>query len=486
MDIMKDTPSLRKQVVDLTVLSYWESQNIKNIIEYFPNLEHFSFTRKYQEELGYIESKTTKSNGRMRYINDVDSCRLLCALSKAGLCSHLDEVCVSYFNTEKVLPVLKDMPVLKRLSLERSYINIAQLEMLHKNLPSLEHIGVHLEYFDDPIPVPTDITPAVSITDLFVQMESVFEEDQTSWLLYVSKKYPNLKKYHIEFESSCFDDEDMETFDNVYSVAYIPFLKSLGPQLESIHLPGAEYNNYKIFQKMDEYGCQIKDVVLFSDKDNTWRSALTQSNQAKYIENLTVYHVGPCSFDWLKSMEVLKSLSINFRSDDFKGDNEININMLLKSCSKTVKSVKFNYGNYCFDGDFDDSFQLEEMHLDSGRATSNVDQFIANCLPNLHILSLNGSIQSKAKLILPNHHFSYVRLYPYDEAHHGHFALKTIKDSKSYLYRTKNKKAHVNISDHDKFVKSIPGDSAKGEPFIDLVFGSVKKLIINNHRALSD
>jgi hypothetical protein len=46
MDIMKQTPSFRKQVVDLDVLEYWDSQDIKNFIEYFPNLAHFSNTRR--------------------------------------------------------------------------------------------------------------------------------------------------------------------------------------------------------------------------------------------------------------------------------------------------------------------------------------------------------------------------------------------------------------------------------------------------------
>jgi hypothetical protein len=487
MNMMIQTPSFRTQVVDLAILVYWQSQNIKNVIEYFPNLEQFSFTRRASEEPEYTDSQMTRSASRMRYIRDVDSCALLRALVKAGLCSRLKEISVTYFDCDLVLPILNNMPALKHLSLERRYITIAQLETLHKDLPTLEFLGVGLKFEDEEDSnndIPKHITPAASISTLFIDMENVIEDDQTAWLLYASKKYPNLKHYSLSIETTCYDEVGEEAFRNMYSTSYTPFLKTLGPQLLSMHLPGAQFSNFEIFQKMDEYGCQIKTITLDSDQENTWCLPLSQSNQARYIQDLSIYDVRPCSFDWLKSIKALRRLRMNFTSDDFKGNQEIDINAAFKSCSKTVKSVTFNYANYGLNGEFDETFQIEELQLNSGRTPANIGRFIAECLPNLHILYLNGSMVSVSNLILPNHHFSYVRLLPHAGPVHGNFALTTMKNPGRYLFKTKNKSTHVHMSHYDKFIKPIPEDGFNGEPFIDLVFGSVRKLIINNCQVL--
>ncbi|KAI8875443.1 hypothetical protein K501DRAFT_280362 [Backusella circina FSU 941] len=481
MDLMKQTPSFRKQVVDLAVLTYWRVQDINNFIEYFPNLTNFSFTRRSEDQVHYVDSDAT-SKSRMRFIRDGDSCILLHAFVKAGLCSRLDEICLVSFEPE-VLPILKDMPYLTTLLLQYSYVDIAQLEMLHKNLPTLKYIAVDIERFD--YPIPTHIIPAVSITGLCVQMEYPSQNDQINWLLYVSKKYPNLTMYYPEIETRGYEPEEKEDFKSVFLRAYEPFLKSVGSQLTSINLPGAQFDNFEIFQKMDENGCQINTMILFSDEDNSWTSALPQSNQAKSLEYLTVHDTRPLLFDWLKSMKKLKSLCISTSSDEFEDSDKIDINMALESCSKTVKKIEINGGHYCVNSDVDDVFDIEEMRLDYGWAPTNIGQFIANCLPNLHTLSLNGSLHSDLNLILPNHHFSYVRLYFYEaDKSHGNYALTTLKDSEQYRFRTKDKETLIEMSFYDKFIGPIPEDSFNGDPFIELVFGSVRKLILDDYQAL--
>jgi hypothetical protein len=329
-------------------------------------------------------------------------------------------------------------------------------------------------------------TPSFRKQVVYVQMEYVVEDDQISWLLYASKKYPNLKEYYIEIETCGYEQEDMEALRNIYSVGYTPLLESLGPQLMSIYLPGAEFDNFEIFYKMDEHRCQIKSVVLFSNHDNTWCSALSHSNQARHIDNLAIYSVRPCTFDWVKHLEVLKSLTISFEADDFEGSDEIDISMLLNSCSKTVKSIEMNHCKYCFTGELDYSFQLEELRLDYGQAPANIDQFISNCLPNLRVLSLDGSMDSYANLILPTYHFSDVRLYLNKAGEYSNFLVKTIEDSKRLLFKAKNKQSQVFVSFRDEPIKPLDEDNFNGEPFTELVFGSVEKLIINNYEALLD
>jgi hypothetical protein len=197
--------------------------------------------------------------------------------------------------------------------------------------------------------VPTVITPAASITLVYAQMKYVVEDDQISWLLYASKKYPNLKSTISKLKLAVTSKRTWKR-----SEIYI--------QLFILH-------------RMDEHRCQIKNIALFSDHDNTCHSALSQSNQARHIENLSIYDV--------KRLEVLESLTIDFETDDLEGSDEIDINMLLNSRSKTVKSIKLSHCKYCFTVDFDYSFQLEELRLYYDRTPANIDHFISNCLPNL-------------------------------------------------------------------------------------------------------
>jgi hypothetical protein len=134
--------------------------------------------------------------------------------------------------------------------------------------------------------------------------------------------------------------------DQYYKVTIPTLSKSLGSQLESLHIIH-EPIDPAFFNTLDDAGCKIKNLVLGK---TTQIDTLIRSEQSRYIEIL-VLEIDSLSFEWLSHMKVLRSFSCRYtitrsrptRSSPFyleyKKRMTINATNLFYTYSETVESM---------------------------------------------------------------------------------------------------------------------------------------------------
>jgi hypothetical protein len=101
--------------------------------------------------------------------------------------------------------------------------------------------------------------------------------------------------------------------------------------------------------QMDASHCQIKKFSLNAKYDTKCLPILSESQQAKTIEDLILDEmIWPSSYNFLKSFSSLTTLCIYFAGinqeidqdeKDQAEQNTVNLNALFRSCPDTLKSV---------------------------------------------------------------------------------------------------------------------------------------------------
>jgi hypothetical protein len=171
-------------------------------LNFLPNLRVFKYKTgdlsNNDEEFFSQPFKHLMPNTRLREVKNGGTCEFTRQLTSSGTCTRLEllNIAVSghLINPGKDLyPYLKNMPILKKLTLKYADIGIQDCEVLHNNLPSLESFNlkdVNLKAG----PLPRNISPATSLNTLCYTFNDVQNNaDYPNWYLYMTKKYPNLK-----------------------------------------------------------------------------------------------------------------------------------------------------------------------------------------------------------------------------------------------------------------------------------------------------
>ncbi|KAI8876694.1 hypothetical protein K501DRAFT_307940 [Backusella circina FSU 941] len=347
------------------------------LIKYFPNLERVVYSKHsvtLQDYSTYIFESIKPVSG-IQCVYDSNGCDLICKLSTANLCSYLTELHLNMMvrlgcrNSVKdvysLLPFLRNMPKLKNLTLEDCSYSAKDLEDIHTNITTLESLTIRFSYLAPQSQKLVNIKPAETM--IFLAIE-VFPKDIIH--------YPDLL--------FLFEDDLIE---KVNKHGYLPLIKQLGPKLKKISLDKVQYNNYSIIHKMDATGCQIQKLVLSANYDTKCLSILSQSNQSKYIQDLSLTEMlWPSSYTFLETMITLVTLRLSYATSVIKSKNEVNLNMLFRACPKTLKSLQIFNTYVCFEnGKEEQTFAIERLDIAFCHIPKGFDEFTSKCLPNCKI-----------------------------------------------------------------------------------------------------
>jgi hypothetical protein len=129
-------------------------------------------------------------------------------------------------DTPTILSQLKDLPVLKTLALQSAGLRIDDLELLHKNIPSIQELILDLLYLNGRIP--SEVVPASSVTSL-ICCGSDSEDVHALCLIYqyMAKKYANVTE--VVFDDVGLDNYEPSEIKHFYLNGYLDFLKLIGP-----------------------------------------------------------------------------------------------------------------------------------------------------------------------------------------------------------------------------------------------------------------
>jgi hypothetical protein len=163
------------------------------------NSKNEGITEKFYQS--QFELKPSKS--RIEELCDYGECQVTRHLASSNLCDYLKDLvmldCGQDSTCQQTVHSLKNMPVLTRLILEVPKIEIHDVEILYKNLPSIKELDLRVE---KPISsqTPASIEPAISLKDLSVVFrESVDVEICRQWCQYMCIKYTRLERLYIRY-----------------------------------------------------------------------------------------------------------------------------------------------------------------------------------------------------------------------------------------------------------------------------------------------
>jgi hypothetical protein len=172
MDMFKRLPERAAQVEELTISLHKDTRfNRRELLHLFPNarkmeVDHYSGEWRLLDHFTQ-DMDLTHSNSKVEFLSDVYHCELVSQMVYSRLGSRLKALCLKDMylqDTSTILSQLKDLPVLKTLTLESAILVIDELELLHKNVPSIQELTLDLLLLYGSMP--SEVVPASSIMKL--------------------------------------------------------------------------------------------------------------------------------------------------------------------------------------------------------------------------------------------------------------------------------------------------------------------------------
>lgn len=337
---------------------------------------------------------------------------------------------------------------MKKLELFHGTMSMIQYEEIHTSLPCLTEFQVSYCHFTEPFPSGT-ILPASSMTTLRLMLSSPSNQYLLDWPRYISRKYLNLK--HLEYDMNCENGQLNEIeLDALYGIGYPLMLQQVGSQLHTFHIRVTDLN-LDIFKVLDRFGCRIKELCLYGPSEKAL-TTLGGSNLVKYIETFAIYKfpglADPSLFTKMASLKsvlmlfngtVPEDLELEFDVPEQEGGEHVEISLNDVLQAKTLESLVIQGAYINYSHDPEQQFHIKDLYLDDNGTTFNIEELVADCLPDLTILRLDVAIQPGVQYSFPNHHFSEVTFF-------GNFmyrdvAIETLGDKRTRFFSPKNSKS---------------------------------------------
>jgi hypothetical protein len=276
--------------------------------------------------------------------------------------------------------------------MEAYSMTLSDIEMIHESATMLE--SLYLMYTEIPEQdqdisdvLESDIVPATSVTSLTLDIQNaVSPDDVANFLIYVSRKYPNLQNFEISDTYLGLYDDFIE---HIYTNGFLPLISKLRPTLQNITtclLPTGLASD--LFKAFDESQCRIQQLTLKAEP-YTWDFHSFQSiEQLKYIQVLKLERFSCTHFQWLGDFNVLKQLSLNF-SQDAGLLKSVQLNEIVHFCQNTVEIILLQQVLLtCKDSKDIQLPSLKKLELFNVELDEDTDIFISKSLPNLRYLTL--------------------------------------------------------------------------------------------------
>jgi hypothetical protein len=283
--------------------------------------------------------------------------------------------------TQAILPQLKDLPVLKTLSLQSAGLWIDDLELLHKNVPSIQELTLEPLYLNGSMP--SEVVPASSITKLKFRGSDP-EDVKTLCMIYkyMTKKYTNATE--VDINDVELDDYEPSERKYFYLNGYLDFLKLIGPIKDELSL---EYvpNGVNPFEALDAVDSRIQCLDLYGRENETILEDLSRSNQSKYVQTLILTDTNIDSIHFIKNMTCLTELRIR---SAIKDTRPVDLIGCLEACPPFLKTFTITFDHIVVKPHNIVLKSIENLNIRCQTLTSEIGDIISSCFPNLVKLSL--------------------------------------------------------------------------------------------------
>ncbi|KAI8880283.1 hypothetical protein K501DRAFT_302292 [Backusella circina FSU 941] len=376
------------------LLNIFPNMRVLNVIQgvVSPSSEFSSFPT-------HIDMTHTKS--KIEFLSDTNHCELVSQMLYSNLGNRLEALTLNFNkvpDTSAVISQLKDLPVLKRLTLRNPKIKLYDIEAIHKSIPSIQDFALE-DICLDGGNMPSGIIPATCITKFGFRNGS-FQNAKThaQFYQYMAKKYTGIIDIDYIDEKLSYYYSDERT--QIYSNGALDFFKRIGPSQNKLAFYGIP-NDVDVFEALDAVGAQIKELYLSTCSCRTLFQYLSQSKQYKHIEKLHLYDTGIDEVDLVESMTTLDTLTI----ESYGFPPALYLADYLVACPSTLKHLIVR-GYYLVVDEFETQLDgIETLDIGTCPLTSELGDIVSTRFPNLVKLKCRGKLTQNLHIALKNPQF---------------------------------------------------------------------------------
>jgi hypothetical protein len=337
MDMIKQSPHREAQVEVLTIYCCFEDGSVKrNLCNMFQNVRIINLDCKINHYHSSDFSKpveTAQTTSKVRHITDISLCKYASQMMTSNLCGQLLSLHLDFKDLSiswgAILPQMKNMPILEQLILYTRFLSIADIELVHKNIPSIQDLRLDILEIQDS-EMPPAIIPTTQLATMCFEIGVIDDlEIHMKWYRYMTQKYASVTTWN--YEDHCLSLESDKYFK--YENGYLEFL-ALTASTQSApsfdDLP--DYIN--IFKMLDSRDCRLPYISLSNHHRQPAFGNLVHSKMAQYIKRLRISGIELYAYDNFENFTALSTLEL-YNISHFNS-NLFNLNDCLNSLPDTL------------------------------------------------------------------------------------------------------------------------------------------------------
>lgn len=306
-------------------------------------------------------------------------------------------------DTPLVLLQLKNMPVLKKLTLETPTMTLYNLEKIHSNVPSIQELYlISIKLNARRRNPPLDISPAPCVK-IFSFRGGKFQNRtlHARFYQYMAKKYTNSTT--TEYADRQLSEYGFRTDQStqLYLNGVIDFFKLIGPRKSYLNIYGLP-DHVDPFEALDSVGSRIKKMYLDKCQVGTIFQHLSQSDQANHLQELNVYSKTVGVIHPLASLTALTTLNLHITIGDVQPVQFVDI---LAACPPSLKTLDVDFTPLEY-GPFTTKLgNLEVLKIRCKMLSKHLGDVISTCFPNLVSLDIFGTVPHAINITLESPRF---------------------------------------------------------------------------------
>ncbi|KAI8875964.1 hypothetical protein K501DRAFT_309364 [Backusella circina FSU 941] len=409
MDMFEELPDRATQVEELHIVLQTDTLfNRRTLFNTFPNARVMKVETEWASIFSNFSHVTapfdtiTNSKSKVESLSDIGHCDLVLQMVYSNLGSRLKTLNLNLYSvtdTPAILSQLKNLPVLKELSLKSPQFNLYHLENLHKNIPSIQDFVLEdIAILESSMPF--NITPATCITKFKFHLgtfESV--EAYARFYQYTTRKYTNITDIDYKDENLLNYDDNERKY--IYLNGLLDFFKLIGPYQSKLLLYGLP-DDVDLFRALDVVDSHITKLNFWKCEGETLFQRLSRSNQYKHIGELCIINTRIDSIHLIKGMPALTTLVLHFIDSRFL---PVNLTDCLAACPPSLKNLVITCKSLAVEPFNTILDSIEDLYIGFKTITSDIGDIISYCFPNLVKLKLTGEVRENVDITLKNPYF---------------------------------------------------------------------------------
>ncbi|KAI8882888.1 hypothetical protein K501DRAFT_315319 [Backusella circina FSU 941] len=463
IDMIERLPHRAAQVEELIInCPLKDIFNKRRLCNIFPNVRSIKLDDPITIENYYHFSEpieTTQQKSKVQHISDTIYCEYASQMMMSNLCDQLTTIYLDFrglfVSCRTILPQMKNMPVLKELTLNLANLSKVDMEVLHNNIPSIQILKL-LRLILCESEMPLNIISPTALTDVFISIEIADNiATHAEWYRYICSKYINVTKWDYNDEELFHTDETVFLYEN----GFLQFLEFIAPTQSSITLTRLP-DHINFFKVLDNIGSQIEEFDIYFCKGDTVLQNFAESNQSRYVKDLTIDNTMIGSIHHFQNFTSLSKLTLE--PTDFYHELTINLTDCLNLLPNTLKDFSIDYPDLVFEPVNCKPSSIENLTINSWSLTKELMEMVSSCFPQLVNLYLSGSTGCNLDISLPSHSLKSATFsLNMEDAHGFSFKCPNLVEPEYYLI-DHNKNACVKYEDlKTKIILSVVSHTTK-------------------------